>query len=138
MADAVTSQTLLDGERLAIMKFTNVSDGAGESAVLKVDVSTLAPSAAGGACNGVTINKIHAATSGMAVNVLWDATADVTAFIVPTDAAYSFDFSQQGGLTNNAGAGKTGDILFTTIGAAAGDTYTIELEMVKSYVNPRG
>ena len=35
MADAVTSQTLQDGEKTAIMKFTNVSDGTGESAVKK-------------------------------------------------------------------------------------------------------
>ena len=34
MADAVTSQTIFDGERKAIMKFTNVSDGTGETAVL--------------------------------------------------------------------------------------------------------
>ena len=37
MADTVTSQTIQDGERVAIMKFTNVSDGTGESAVKKVD-----------------------------------------------------------------------------------------------------
>lgn len=136
MADAVTSQKLFDGERLAIMKFTNVSDGGGESGVLKVDVSALNPSASGGACDGVTITKIFAATGGMAVNIQWDATADVTAFVVPVDAAYVYDFSQNGGLVNNAGAGKTGDINFTTIGASAGDTYTIELEMVKHYVQP--
>jgi hypothetical protein len=41
MADAVTSQTLMDGERLAIMKFTNISDGTGETAVTKVNVSSL-------------------------------------------------------------------------------------------------
>ena len=35
MADAVTSQTIQDGEKTAIMKFTNVSDGTGESAVKK-------------------------------------------------------------------------------------------------------
>ena len=43
MADAVTTQTLADGDRIAIMKFTNISDGSGESAVTKVDVSSLAP-----------------------------------------------------------------------------------------------
>ena len=133
MADAVTSQTLLDGERLAIMKFTNISDGGGESAVLKVDVSALANSAAGGACDGVTIVKIHAATYGMGVNILWDADADVTAFVVAADSAYTYDFTQFGGLTNNSGTGKTGDIKFTTIGATSGDTYSIILEMVKSY-----
>ena len=39
MADAVTSQTLSDGDRTAVMKFTNISDGSGESSVKKVDVS---------------------------------------------------------------------------------------------------
>ena len=41
MADAVTSQIIFDGTRTAVMKFTNISDGTGESAVLKVDVSAL-------------------------------------------------------------------------------------------------
>ena len=39
MADAVTSQTILDdGGKNLIMKFTNISDGTGESAVAKIDV----------------------------------------------------------------------------------------------------
>ena len=41
MADAVTSQTLFDGDKHVVMKFTNISDGTGESAVKKVDVSAL-------------------------------------------------------------------------------------------------
>ena len=41
MADAVTSQTLSDGDRTAVMKFTNISDGSGEASVAKVDVPAL-------------------------------------------------------------------------------------------------
>ena len=41
MADAVTSQTIIDTEKRVVMKFTNLSDGSGESAVKKVDVSAL-------------------------------------------------------------------------------------------------
>ena len=41
MADAVTSQTLVDTEKKAIFKFTNISDGSGEANVKKIDVSTL-------------------------------------------------------------------------------------------------
>ena len=55
MADAVTSQTIQDGERVAVMRFTNVSDGTGESAVKKVDVSALNSIAAGTACSSVDI-----------------------------------------------------------------------------------
>ena len=39
MADAVTSQTIVDGEKTVVQKFTNISDGTGESRIVKVDVS---------------------------------------------------------------------------------------------------
>ena len=134
MADAVASQTLLDGERMAIMKFTNLSDGTGESKVLKVDVSTLTSSASGKACDGVTITKIHASTHGLEVQIYWDATTDVFCWCVPQNSTYTMDFEKFGGLTNNAGTGVTGDVLFSTADASNGDFYTIVLEMVKSYV----
>jgi hypothetical protein len=133
MADAVATQTLLDGERMAIMKFTNLSDGTGESKVLKVDVSTLTSSASGKACDGVTITKIHASTHGLEVQIYWDATTDVFCWCVPQNSTYTMDFEKFGGLTNNAGAGVTGDVLFSTADATNGDFYTIVLEMVKSY-----
>lgn len=133
MADAVTSQTILDGERLFIGKFTNISDSGGESAVVKIDVSALNPNAAGQACNGVKINKIWAQTQGMAVDILWDATADVLCETIPENQFYLMDYSSFGGLPNNAGAGKTGDVLFSTVGAASGDRYTITLECIKTY-----
>ena len=58
MADAVTSQILVDGPIHVAMKFTNVSDGSGEDAVKKVDVSALSNSAGGLACTGVVIEKM--------------------------------------------------------------------------------
>lgn len=133
MADAVASQTLFDGERMAIMKFTDISDGTGENKVLKVDVSALTPSASGGVCNGVTITKIHASTHGMEVQIYWDATTDVLCWTVPQNSQYTWDWEKIGGLINNAGAGKTGDVLFSTVDATNGDMYSIVLEMVKSY-----
>lgn len=136
MADAVTSQVILDGDRLYIAKFTNISDGGGESGVLKIDVSTLAADQFGHACNGVKINKIWAQTYGMGVDILWDATTDVICESVPADVMYKMCYSDFGGIPNNAGAGKTGDVLFTTVGAASGDRYTIILECIKTYATP--
>ena len=133
MADAVTSQTILDGERLFIGKFTNISDGTGETAVVKIDVSALNPNAAGLACNGVKINKIWAQTQGMAVDILWDADTDLLCETIPENQFYLMDYSSFGGLPNNAGTGKTGDVMFSTVGAAAGDRYTITLECIKTY-----
>jgi hypothetical protein len=135
MADAVTSQTILDGERLFIGKFTNISDGTGEAAVVKIDVSALAPNAFNLACNGVKINKIWAQTQGMAVDILWDANTDLICETIPENQFYLMDYSSFGGLPNNAGAGKTGDVLFTTVGAASGDRYTIVIEAIKTYAS---
>lgn len=135
MADAVATQILFDGERTAIMKFTNISDGTGETKVTKVDASALSPSSFDKACDGVTITKVHAMTHGMEVDMYWDATTDVFILSVPQQQMYSMDLTQFGGLWNNAGAGKNGDVLFSTRDASTGDTYTIILEMVKSYAD---
>ena len=133
MADAVETQDILDGERLYIAKFTNISDGTGETGALKIDVSTLAPSSFSKACDGVKINKIWVQTLGMGVDILWDATTDVLCESVPADVLYKMCYDEFGGLPNNAGAGKTGDVLFSTVGAAAGDRYTIIIEAIKTY-----
>jgi hypothetical protein len=135
MADNVTSQTILDGERLFIGKYTNISDGTGEAAVNKVIVANLAPNSFGLACNGVKINKIWMTVHGMEVRILWDATTDVLAWQATSNGPYLMDFSSFGGITNNAGAGKTGNIAFTTHDATAGDTYTITLECLKTYAS---
>jgi hypothetical protein len=131
MADAVTSQTIIDGERNAVLLFTNLSDGTGESGVLKVDVSALNPNQYGQPCASVTIKAVRYDIFGMSVSIIWDATTDVTALIL---AGYGKqDFTKAGLVPNNAGTGVTGDILFTTNGASAGDTYSIELHMIKKY-----
>jgi len=136
MADAVASQTLFDGERVAIMKFTNASDGTGETNVVKVNPASLTRSAAGGACDAVTITKITALTHGMEVILKWKANTPVIIEAIPQNNSYTQDFSAIGGLTNNASTGKDGAITFTTADASAGDYYTVVLEMVKHYVNP--
>lgn len=133
MADAVTSQILMDGERKAVMKFTNISDATGETLVTKVDVSALAPNSFGLACDKVSIERIQCSIGGMTVVLYWDATADVVAFTL-VEGTEDFDFSTLE-LANNAGAGVTGDILFSTLGAVANSTYSIVLHMVKSYAS---
>ena len=133
MADAVTSQTIIDGERNCVIKFTNVSDGSGESAVAKVDVSALTSNAAGVACSEVRVNRISHAIVGMSVQLFLNATTNVLLVELAESSNGHMDFADFGGLPNNAGSGKNGDILFTTKGHSSGDTYSITLEMVKVY-----
>ena len=133
MADAVTSQTMVDNNTKAIILLTNVSDGVGESLVTKVNVANLAANAQGQACTGVSVQKIHTACHGMEFRLFWDATTDVIFFGSAQNSQFTFDFSNFGGLRNTSGTGKTGNILLSTADQTAGDTYTIILEMTKYY-----
>ena len=134
MADAVTSTTIVDGERLAVIQLTNTSDGGGESAVTKGDVSALSSSSNGQACTGVTLGKIVYSTFGRSARLLWVADTNTVCWDLNSDYADSEDFSEFGGILNTAAAsGKTGDIALTTTGHASGDTYVIVLTLIKNY-----
>jgi len=134
MADAVASQTIQDGPRKAIFKFTNVSDGTGEAAVKKIDVSALTTDPmTGAACSKVTIEKIWYSTIGMGVKIFFDADTDVLAWQLNADYADELDFSEFNGIPNNAGTGVTGDIMFTTVGHSNNDVYTVCLSVIKHY-----
>jgi len=133
MADAVTTQTIQDGERNVVMRFTNVSDGSGESAVKKVDVSALAANSAGQACTEVHIQRIYWMTVGMSVKLEFDASTNVLLTHIPADATGDEYYDNFTAIPNNAGTGKTGDIDFTTVGHSSGDSYSIILEMIKRY-----
>ena len=132
MADTVATQILFQGDKVLVMKFTDASDGTGESAVKKVDVATLA-TYQGKACTAVQIDKIYALTHGMQVRLLWEATANGTILTVPQNVMQTMNFDEFGGLDNNTTTGKTGNILFTTLDASSGDAYTIILVMRKLY-----
>jgi hypothetical protein len=132
MADTVSTQTLYDNTRTAIMKFTNISDGTGENLVVKVNVANLSANSTGQACTGVTITKIYAMTHGMQVSMYWSATANKLICSVPQDVMQTMDLTNSP-LWNDAGAGKDGNIKFITRDAVLGDQYTIILEMTKTY-----
>lgn len=123
MADAVTSQTLFTGLRKATMAFTNLSDGTGEAAVTKVDISALP-----GAPSSVRIERVQFACVGMSVAVLFDH--DVDDKVLELADTGTFCFKEIGGLKDPASAGGTGDILFTTTGHTLGDSYTVVLDLL--------
>tara|TARA_R110000796_G_scaffold206509_1_gene322845 strand:+ start:1165 stop:1566 length:402 start_codon:yes stop_codon:yes gene_type:complete len=133
MADAVTSQTIQDGEKTAVLKFTNVSDGTGESAVKKVDVSALAKNSAGQTCTNVSVARIYWATRGMGVNLEFDASTNVLLTGLPADSTGDEYYDLFTAIPNNAGSGVTGDIDLTTVAHSSGDTYSIILVLNKNY-----
>ena len=135
MADAVTSTTLSDSDRSAVIQLTNTSDGTGEAAVNKVDVSGLATRTSDGkACTGVRLAKIVYSTFGMSVKLLWDATTNTICWDLNSDYTTDEDFTEFGGIRNTAASGgKTGDIALTTTGASSGDSYVIVLTLFKEF-----
>ena len=138
MADAVTSQTLADGDKIAVIKLTNISDGTGESSVKKIDVSALAANSAGAACAHATINQIWYDIGGMRVALEWNATSNVVAAVLGGSAAAGnvsgyMEFRSFGGIKNTLASGYDGDIDLTTHGHTNHDHYTIVLEVAKNY-----
>ena len=139
MADAVTTQTLTDGGKTAVIKLTNISDGSGEASVKKIDVSTLTKNpVTNGDCARVAITQIWYTISGMRVDLEWNASSNVKAIMFGGGVALEptvghLDFRSFGGIKNNSGGGINGDINLTTLHHTSNDAYTIILEMTKSY-----
>lgn len=139
MANTITSKTLLAGKNIAIVYVTIASDGTEETATVLYDSSAVATSAGDDDTLDSTILSIYASVSaagpvaaaaGARVKLLWDATTDVLAIDIPTGTnPTKANFRRIGGLPNQGGTGKTGDILITTTGLEAGDAITLVLEV---------
>jgi len=129
MANTITSQTIVDGTKNLIVKIDILGDASGEeTATVIVDASTFTP-----AYTDCSLVGIHATLVGFTARLYWDATANVPLFSI---ADYEVNLTTQevrrfGGLPNNAGAGKTGDVLMTTAGLGAADHGTLILEFEK-------
>ena len=138
MADVVTSQTIADTVGVkTVMKFTNISDGSGETLVTKMDASAL--NFMSEDANRV-ISKIYWAvntTNGKSgVEILWagSGTSAANATIGFFSCRGFHDYFNAGNsIPNNAtltaNTSPAGDILFSTKGFVAGDNYTIILEV---------
>lgn len=131
MADTVTTQIIQDGPKKSIIKFTNESDGTGESDVKKVDLTALAVKANKALATRCSIKRLTFTTKGMSVKLFWKATTSLLAFVLPADMGGEIYFGDAG-IPNNGGAGITGDIHMTTVGHASGTAYSIIVEIEKS------
>ena len=137
MADTVTSQTLRDSASHWAVKLTNISDGTGETDVIKVSANTLVASDGGGT-QRLTINKIFwsvasgtSATMSPRVTLKWKGSANVDIVTLTGSGYWDLTTSGQCPLTNNASS-PNGDILLSTAGFTANAAYTIILEGKKT------
>jgi len=100
MADIVTVDKLNDGFRNAIFRLTNVSDGTGETLVVKVDQSLLLPNNYGQTPNRLRIDRIEMLTDNMAVRLFWGGSPNIMAVNIPANFSDTIDFWQDGGGLN--------------------------------------
>ena len=136
MADITSSTILSENTHEIVMAFQyQYVDTGDESAVTKVDVSTLQKNANGASCTGVKITKCTWVVKGMTVRVLSDADTDIIILNLDEGQSGEVNYKDIGGLPNTAvtGTNASGDIKFTTTGAGSGDSYQVVLTMTKKY-----
>ena len=134
MADVVTSQTIVDttGTK-TVMKFTNMSDGSGETLVTKMDASALTFMTEDATKKIAKIWWAINTTNGKSgVELLWAGTTNSTIGFF-SGTGYHDYFTSGNSIPNNAtltaNTSPAGDVLISTKGFVAGDNYTIILEV---------
>ena len=134
MADVVTSQTIVDTSGTkTVMKFTNISDGSGETLVTKMDASALTFMTEDGTKSLAKIWWAINTTNGKSgVELLWAGTTNSTIGFFSGTGHHDY-FVAGNAIPNNATltnlTSPAGDILISTKGFVAGDNYTIILEV---------
>jgi hypothetical protein len=134
MADVVTSQTIVDTSGTkTVMKFTNMSDGSGETLVTKMDASALTFMTEDGTKSLAKIWWAINTTNGKSgVELLWAGTTNSTIGFFSGTGHHDY-YTAGNAIPNNAtltaNTSPAGDILISTKGFVAGDNYTIILEV---------
>jgi hypothetical protein len=131
MTNSVTFQTLEEGPRNIIVKAAGVLDTSDYSLSTFISMASSNQGGKGPTPTQVRIDHIdYSVSDQLEVQLWWDATSDV--IILPLAGRGRMSFWNFGGLVNNAGAGKTGDVLIKTTGYTSGtQVFSIILECVK-------
>lgn len=124
MADTVDSVVLFKSPDKYAVRLTNIGDGTGESAVVKLDKSAIATTL------GITepakfiVLELFWNVQGYAsVRLHFDHNTDDELDVLSGNGYRPYE--NFGGLVDPGSTGGTGDIILTTNGGAAGSTYDI-------------
>lgn len=131
MVDTVSVTVIEDGPRNYIVHLIGLSDGTGETDVVKVDISTIGGPNPANATPPASfaIKDIQYDVQGYSsITLAFSATADQPFARLALASMTEFEPLLN---SDRDAAGYTGDILLTSEGAILGGTYDIVLRMVK-------
>jgi hypothetical protein len=137
MANVTSIQILEDGDRNVIAKLTGKLDTSNVSLATLLDPAVLTSvNTSGLNSQKATALAIETVTfdieDGLVVNLYWDATVDVPIWYFSGRDKMNMEFT--GFLQNNAGAGKTGKILYDTSGWASGTkSFSMVIQCIKQW-----
>jgi hypothetical protein len=126
MADVTKVQTIFGGYKLIHLKLTNISDGTGELAVVKVDPASFSPQPTHFALQECSWN-IEGFTG---VRLYFSATVNQEICFLTGSGVKSWE--QVGGFVDPKATGWNGQIKLTTQGNTANAIYDIDL-VLKAY-----
>ena len=138
MADAVTSQTLVDTDKRAVIKLTNLSDGSGGTTVFG-DVSAMDAREDGTAVAHLNLQRIwfscQGGDGGDAYARIDEEDSDGDIPVLGLTGTGYWDFREFGGIpVDKSSNSNQSDVNFVVPGAAdSGNMYTVVAEFVKLY-----
>lgn len=128
MADAVSIKVIESNPKYYEVEFNSVSDGTGEAAALKVDKSTLTDQT-GKEPKSLTLEYVNFDIQGYTnIQLLWDRATDEVITLLSGANSGENDYGRAGrreSLQQSQESASTGDVLLTTVGHTAGDSYRI-------------
>jgi hypothetical protein len=130
----VSTQVILDGQHTTVIKVTIKGDAGGEltNAVI-FDASAYTPATTNNRLRGIKY-----LFNGFSGTLFWDATTPVILIELDDSLQEEIDFTdvdgRYGGIPNNGGVGRTGDILLSTTGLDNGEIGYLILYVTKKDV----
>ena len=128
MTDTVDVSVIHNSPRYYIVHLTNESDGTGESAVTKIDKSSLT-GPDGSECGTLCLLEASWSVSSGYVVIEWAHNTN-DEMLVCNGSGYA-NFTSFGCKNDPGSTGGTGDVVLTTDGFSDGDSYDITLVFKK-------
>ncbi|MFA5030685.1 MAG: hypothetical protein WC495_03790 [Patescibacteria group bacterium] len=116
MAHTVTTQQIHYGNKFVVIKVNIKGDATDASELTKAvlfDASTY------GSKTKEKLFNISYSLNEFSAELFWDAATDVALISLAKSRPYHMCYVELGGLRNNSGTGRTGDILISTLGLAS-------------------